>query len=393
VASVELKSISKCFENGTQALKDFGAVIEDGELVVLVGASGCGKSTLLRLLAGLENVSEGEILIDGRNVNRETPQQRNVAMVFQNYALYPHMTVRDNIAFPLRMSRTPKQRITTRVGEIADILQLSELMERRPAQLSGGQRQRVAMGRALVRDPSVFLLDEPLSNLDASLRAQIRAEISRIQKRLGTTTLYVTHDQTEAMTLGDRVVVLDHGELQQIGTPEELYQHPQNSFVARFIGSPGMNILPSELVDSGEGEVILHLGGQKISLLLEGRAYQELVPYFGQKLYAGIRPEALLCAPTHGSFALDTKVEAVEFLGYETLIYLSLPRVAQLRLEQPIIARLSGQHYKRNGDTAVFYVEPDALYFFNQAGRNILSGGIVARQPLSQRSPDHDIVR
>ena len=393
MASVELKNISKCFKNGAQALKDFGAVIEDGELVVLVGASGCGKSTLLRLLAGLESVSEGEILIDGRNVNRETPQQRNVAMVFQNYALYPHMTVRDNIAFPLRMSRTPKQRITTRVGEIADILQLSELMERKPAQLSGGQRQRVAMGRALVRDPSVFLLDEPLSNLDASLRAQIRGEISRIQKRLGTTTLYVTHDQTEAMTLGDRVVVLDHGELQQIGTPEELYQQPQNSFVAGFIGSPGMNILPCKLIDSGDGEVILHLGGQQISLLVEGRVYQELVPCFGQKLYTGIRPEALSCAPTHGSFALNTKVEAVEFLGYETLIYLSLPGVAQLRLEQPIIARLSGQHYKRNGDMAVFYVEPDALYFFNQAGRNILSGGTVARQPLSERSPDHDIVR
>ncbi len=375
MASVELRNISKRFENGTWAVKDIALTIEDGELVVLVGSSGCGKSTLLRLLAGLENASEGEILIDGKKVNQQTPQQRNVAMVFQNYALYPHMTVRGNLEFPLHMSHTAKDQIKARVGEIADMLQLSEIMDRRPGQLSGGQRQRVAMGRALVRDPSVFLLDEPLSNLDASLRAQIRAEISRIQKRLKTTSLYVTHDQVEAMTLGDRVVVLDHGELQQIGTPQELYQHPKNSFVAKFIGSPGMNILPSELIDRGDGRLGVNLGGQQISLVLERQAYEKLVPYSGQDVYTGIRPEAFACAPRQASFELKANVEAVEFIGHETLAYLSLPGAGQVHTDQLSIARLPGQFNKPNADAAVFYIKPEALYFFNQAGRNILIEG------------------
>ena len=372
MASVELRNIGKRFENGSQAVKEFDLTIEDGELVVLVGSSGCGKSTLLRLLAGLENASEGEIFIDGRNVNQETPQQRNVAMVFQNYALYPHMTVRANLEFPLRMSRTPKDRIKTRFEEIADILQLPGLMERKPGQLSGGQRQRVAMGRALVRDPSVFLLDEPLSNLDARLRARIRAEIAQIQKRLKTTTLYVTHDQVEAMTLGDRVVVLDHGESQQIATPQELYDHPQNSFVAKFIGSPGMNILPSELIDGGNARIGVKLGGQQISLELERQVYEKLVPYCGENIYTGIRPEAFACTPGKASVELKTNVEAVEFLGHETLAYLFLPGTGQVRTEQPSIARLPGQFHKPDDDMGVFYIEPDALYFFNQAGRNIL---------------------
>jgi ABC-type sugar transport system ATPase subunit len=255
-------------------------------------------------------------------------------------------------------------------------------MERRPAQLSGGQRQRVAMGRALVRDPSVFLLDEPLSNLDASLRAQIRAEISRIQKRLGTTTLYVTHDQTEAMTLGDRVVVLDHGELQQIGTPQELYECPQNSFVAKFIGSPGMNILPSELIDGGEGRLSVKLGGQQISLTLKGQAYEKLVPYSGQALYTGIRPEAFTCTPTQDSVEIQTNVAALEFLGHETLACLSLPGAGQARSEQPIIARLPGRYHEPNDKVTVFYLKPDALYFFNRAGRNILFEGSGDPSPV-----------
>jgi multiple sugar transport system ATP-binding protein len=375
MASVELRSISKHFENGTQAVKDFALTIEDGELVVLVGPSGCGKSTLLRLLAGLENTSKGEILIDGKNVNQATPQQRNVAMVFQNYALYPHMTVRANLEFPLRMSHTPKKQINSRVGEIADILQLSALMDRRPGQLSGGQRQRVAMGRALVRDPSVFLLDEPLSNLDASLRAQIRAEISRIQKRLKTTTLYVTHDQVEAMTLGDRVVVLDHGELQQIATPQELYEHPQNSFVANFIGSPGMNILPSGLIDRGDGRLDLSLGGQQIHLVPERQVYEKLVPYSGQAVYTGIRPEAFATRSKESSIELKTNVAAVEFLGHETLACLFLPGAASMHTDQPLVARLPGQFHQRGDDVSVFYIEQEALYFFNKAGRNILMEG------------------
>jgi multiple sugar transport system ATP-binding protein len=375
VASVELRNIGKRFENGSQAVKEFDLTIEDGELVVLVGSSGCGKSTLLRLLAGLEIASEGEIFIDGRNVNQETPQQRNVAMVFQNYALYPHMTVRANLEFPLHMSRTPKDRIKTRVEEIADILQLPGLMERKPGQLSGGQRQRVAMGRALVRDPSVFLLDEPLSNLDARLRARIRAEIAQIQKRLKTTTLYVTHDQVEAMTLGDRVVVLDHGESQQIGTPQELYDHPQNSFVAKFIGSPGMNILPSELIDGGNARIGVKLGGQQISLELERQVYEKLVPYCGENIYTGIRPEAFASTPGKASVELKTNVEAVEFLGHETLAYLFLPGTGQVRTEQPSIARLPGQFHKPDDNVGVFYIEPEALYFFDLAGRNILFYG------------------
>jgi multiple sugar transport system ATP-binding protein len=372
VASVELRHISKRFADGTRAVKEFSLTIEDGELVVLVGSSGCGKSTLLRLLAGLESVTEGEIRIDGRRVNQATPQQRNVAMVFQNYALYPHMTVRANLEFPLRMSGTQKQRIETRVGEIADILQLSELMDRRPAQLSGGQRQRVAMGRALVRDPSVFLLDEPLSNLDARLRARIRAEIAQIQKRLKTTTLYVTHDQVEAMTLGDRVVVLDRGESQQTGTPEELYHHPQNTFVAKFIGSPGMNILPSELIDGGDGRLGVKLGEQQISLAPERQAYEKLVPYCGQPVSTGIRPEAFANTPSEASVALQAKVQAVEFLGHETLACLSLPGAMPGQTEQPCTARLPGQFHMPPDQRAVFYIQPDALYFFNQAGRNIL---------------------
>ncbi len=375
MASVELRKVSKRFGDGAEAVKDVTLTIDDGELVVLVGSSGCGKSTLLRLLAGLDTVSEGEILIDGSRVNEATPQQRNVAMVFQNYALYPHMTVRANLEFPLRMSGTARARIKARVGEIADILQLSGLMHRRPGQLSGGQRQRVAMGRALVREPSVFLLDEPLSNLDAKLRAHIRAEISRIQKKLRTTTLYVTHDQVEAMTLGDRVVVLDQGESQQIGTPHQLYHNPRNTFVARFIGSPGMNILPSELIDTTDGRLGVRLGAQQISLALEPPVYDKLMPYTGQRVDVGIRPEAFSDTPTQGGIGMETGVTAVEYLGHETLAYLSLPGVEQRDSDHPCTARLSGQFHRPSDEVVVFYIKPEDLFFFDRAGCNILTEG------------------
>jgi multiple sugar transport system ATP-binding protein len=373
MASVELRHISKRFDNGAEAVKDFSLSIADGELVVLVGSSGCGKSTLLRMLSGLESVTEGEILIDGKVVNQATPQQRNVAMVFQNYALYPHMTVRANLEFPLKMSHTPAPRIKARVEEIADILQLTELMDRKPKQLSGGQRQRVAMGRALVRSPSVFLLDEPLSNLDARLRAHIRAEIAQIQKRLKTTTLYVTHDQVEAMTLGDRVVVLEHGEAQQVGSPQQLYDRPQNVFVARFIGSPGMNILPTQLVDKGDGVLGIELGAQQIVFPVAGPRYSKLKQYIGQDVRVGLRPEAFGSSQTATSIGVETGVEAVEFLGHETLAYLSLPGGEQMRNGQQLIARLPGRLERRGGEKAIFYTEPDALYFFDQTGRNILN--------------------
>jgi multiple sugar transport system ATP-binding protein len=372
VARVELRNVCKRFEDGTRAVSQVSLEIEDGELVVLVGASGCGKSTLLRLLAGLESVTEGEILIDGRRVNEATPQQRNIAMVFQNYALYPHMTVRGNLAFPLRMAGLSKAQIDARVGEIAGLLQLSQLMDRRPAKLSGGQRQRVAMGRALVRNPTVFLMDEPLSNLDASLRALIRAQIAQIQKRLKTTTLYVTHDQAEAMTLGDRVVVLDHGEPQQIGTPQDLYHSPRNSFVAGFIGSPGMNLLPSKLSDDS-GRLVVRLGSQQIKPALESRVYQRLLPHCGRDIHIGIRPEAFAAGPERNAVELHTEVIAVEFLGHESLVYLSLSGAGQPPADRPLVARLPGRFRQPVDKAAVLHIGPEMLYFFDQTGRNILN--------------------
>jgi len=247
MAQIVLDSVSKQFANGTRILSDTSFTIQNGEFFVLIGPSGCGKSTLLNMIVGLEDISSGEIRVDGQVINDLDPKDRNMAMVFQSYAIYPHMTVAENIAFPLRLARLPKVEIQRKVAEAAALLELEDLLTRKPATLSGGQRQRVAMGRALVRDPVAFLLDEPLSNLDARLRVQMRGEIGRLQKRLGTTMIYVTHDQTEAMTLGDRVAVLNRGEVQQIGTPKQLYQAPANLFVAGFMGSPGMNFVPAEL--------------------------------------------------------------------------------------------------------------------------------------------------
>ncbi|MGD2073839.1 MAG: ATP-binding cassette domain-containing protein, partial [Gammaproteobacteria bacterium] len=249
MAEITLERVTKRFADGTTAVRDISLTIGDGEFFILVGPSGCGKSTLLNMIVGLENVTEGEVRVGGQRMNEVDAKDRNMAMVFQSYAIYPHMTVRENMAFPLRLAKVPKSQIAERVKRAAEILELSPLLDRKPASLSGGQRQRVAMGRAMVREPQAFLLDEPLSNLDAKLRVQMRTEIARLQRRLGTTTLYVTHDQTEAMTLGDRIAVLRRGELQQVGTPRELYERPRNLFVAGFIGSPAMNFFPAERVD------------------------------------------------------------------------------------------------------------------------------------------------
>src|SRR6201995_4406391 len=261
MAEIVLDGVTKVFDDGYEAVKDLNLDIADGEFVILVGPSGCGKSTALRMVAGLEDISSGELKIDGEVVNERAPKDRDIAMVFQNYALYPHMSVRDNMGFALKLAKTPKEEIDRKVSEAAKILDLTDHLDRKPANLSGGQRQRVAIGRAIVRDPKAFLMDEPLSNLDAKLRVQMRAEIARLQHRLGTTTVYVTHDQTEAMTLGDRVVVLRAGVAQQIGTPEELYARPANLFVAGFIGSPAMNFFPATFTDVGVklpfGEVML----------------------------------------------------------------------------------------------------------------------------------------
>ncbi|GAB3975705.1 ABC transporter ATP-binding protein [Plantactinospora veratri] len=249
MADIVLDKVSKSFPDGTVAVRDVDLEIADGEFVILVGPSGCGKSTTLNMIAGLEDISSGELRIDGERVNDKAPRDRDIAMVFQSYALYPNMTVRENMAFPLRLAKLDKATIEQKVNEAAKVLELTSLLDRKPANLSGGQRQRVAMGRAIVRNPKAFLMDEPLSNLDAKLRVQMRTVVSRLQKQLGTTTVYVTHDQTEAMTLGDRVVIMRGGAVQQVGPPQELYDHPANLFVAGFIGSPSMNFLHAAVED------------------------------------------------------------------------------------------------------------------------------------------------
>jgi multiple sugar transport system ATP-binding protein len=315
-----LDRVRKQFTDGTVILTNASFTIHDGEFFILVGPSGCGKSTLLNLIVGLEAASSGEIRIDGQVINELDPKDRNMAMVFQSYAIYPHMTVRENIGFPLRLAGLPKAEIARKVEETAAILELGELLERKPASLSGGQRQRVAMGRALIRNPVAFLLDEPLSNLDARLRVQMRFEIGRLQKQLGTTMIYVTHDQTEAMTLGDRVAVLSQGEVQQIGTPQQLYHEPANLFVAGFIGSPGMNFLPAEIKGS---RLVLPIGETELPQHFKNR-----LPANVGKCIAGFRPEAIRCANTGDNTSQDigfqAKIDVVEWLGAELFIYFNV---------------------------------------------------------------------
>ena len=283
MATITLNKVSKRFADGTEAVREASFSIDDGEFFILVGPSGCGKSTLLNMIVGLEEISDGEILVDGKLINDLDPKSRNMAMVFQSYALYPHMSVRENMAFPLTMAKLPKDEIRKRVNEAAEILELGPLLDRKPRHLSGGQRQRVAMGRAIVRKPVAFLLDEPLSNLDARLRLQTRTELARLQKRLRTTTVYVTHDQTEAMTLGDRVAVLKDGVIQQTGTPRQLYEQPHNVFVAGFIGSPAMNFVPAK-IDNHR----LHIPSLNVSLPAPQWISLERLP---ETVIAGIRPE------------------------------------------------------------------------------------------------------
>src|SRR5215218_3098993 len=284
MADIVLDNVTKRYPDGFEAVRDMSLQIQDGEFVILVGPSGCGKSTALRMVAGLEDITEGQLKIGGDVVNDRAPKDRDVAMVFQNYALYPHMTVRDNMGFALKLKGADKEEVNGKVEEAARILDLMQHLDRKPSQLSVGQRQRVAMGRAIVRDPKAFLMDEPLSNLDAKLRVQMRTEVSRIQQRLSTTTNYVTHDQTEAMTLGDRVAVMRTGQLQQVGTPMELYNNPLNLFVAGFIGSPAMNFMPATVQD---GTVKLPIGDVPLPPELREKVQQAR----GQQLIAGIRPE------------------------------------------------------------------------------------------------------
>lgn len=327
MAPVNFQHVFKVYPNGYSAIKDLCLEIQDGEFLVFVGPSGCGKSTALRMLAGLEEISAGKLLIGDQVVNGKTPQQRNIAMVFQNYALYPHMTVGQNLEFPLRMMNLPKKQIQGRVKEAAEKLGLTPLLDRRPKQLSGGQRQRVAMGRAIVRDPSVFLMDEPLSNLDAKMRTQIRTEIATLQRRMETTTVYVTHDQVEAMTMGDRVAVMQAGELQQISSPQDLYDRPRNVFVAGFIGSPAMNIFHTRL-QKADGNLVIDFGAQPLVIDPSiANRYKDLERYINQPILAGLRPEAFFLsdrnAPKGNSITVEVSV--VEALGHEMIIYAKSP--------------------------------------------------------------------
>ncbi len=372
MSSIAFNRVSKSFVEGTTVLRQFSLDVNEGEFIVLVGPSGCGKSTTLRLLAGLESVSEGEILIDGHVVNELAPQQRNIAMVFQNYALYPHMSVRDNLAFPLRMARQRQQQIDNKISEVARLLGLSDLLQRRPKQLSGGQKQRVAMGRALVRDPGAFLLDEPLSNLDAKLRAQIRADIARLQSRLQKTTLYVTHDQVEAMTLGHRVGVMNQGELQQIGTPQQLYEHPQNVFVAGFIGSPGMNIATSTFSVHGD-KVDVQIGAQKLQLPVAICGYRK-TRASDEHGYLGIRPEAFSLSRSENCIAVNAMVKSVEYLGHESLLYFCLSDSGIGGHDDVWVARIKDQVPDITESVVALHVAPEAIYLFDSEGVNIMVG-------------------
>ncbi|MFA9439632.1 ABC transporter ATP-binding protein [Uliginosibacterium sp. sgz301328] len=354
VASVSIQNVVKRYDK-TTVVHGVSLDIEPGEFVVLVGPSGCGKSTTLRMVAGLEEISGGTIRIDGRVINDLAPKDRDVAMVFQNYALYPHLNVRDNISFGLRLKRTKKSVIDSAVKTAADILGLQPLLERKPSDLSGGQRQRVAMGRAIVRDPKVFLFDEPLSNLDAKLRTQMRAEIKRLHQRLGTTVIYVTHDQVEAMTLADRIVVMRDGLIEQIGKPMDLFLHPANTFVASFIGSPPMNLVPAHIAADNTLQVELN-GGGRISLL--PRAGTHLAP--GQEVVFGIRPEDVTLDGVEGSERAQIKatVDIVEPLGSESILHAKVG-------EHSMVVKVGGLKEVRPGDPVTLHVDLTRVHLFD----------------------------
>lgn len=358
MASVAFENIEKIYAGATTALSAINLQIADGEALALVGPSGCGKSTLLRLLAGLEQPSAGVLRINDVVVNEQPPQQRNIAMVFQDYALYPHLTVRENLTFPLKMRRLAAAEIEKQLQWAAQLLNLGELLQRLPRQLSGGQRQRVAMGRALVRQPSVFLMDEPLSNLDARLRSQIRSELSELLGRLATTTVYVTHDQAEALTLGQRVAVLQHGRLQQVATPQELYEQPANTFVAAFIGNPPMSIVPAQLVSNSDGRLRLQLGEQSLA------APDYWRPWCGKSLQVGIRPEYL--SVTGQEQGLAAVVCDAEYLGHETLLHLHLAGAALPPCK--VTARLSGIRIFQRGEAVRLLVHTMRLHLFDSSG-------------------------
>ncbi|MGH2655098.1 MAG: ABC transporter ATP-binding protein [Actinomycetota bacterium] len=403
MAEIVLEEVSKVYGGGTPAISDLNLDVKDGEFMVLVGPSGCGKTTALRMVAGLESISEGTIKIDERVVNTVPPKERDIAMVFQNYALYPHMTVYDNMGFGLKLRKLPKEEIDRRVREAAGILGLEEFLTRKPKALSGGQRQRVAMGRAIVREPKAFLMDEPLSNLDAKLRVQMRSEISRIQAEIGVTTLYVTHDQVEAMTMGDRVAVIRKGVLQQVDTPQFLYDHPQNLFVAGFIGSPAMNMVEADLVRA-DGSAALEFGGFRLELPEEVFADRPpLRAYEGKRVVLGLRPEdmedATLVSEVPSGRRIRATVRLREALGADVLVHFAIaaPPVltedarelatdvgqealldaeARARAGQStFLARLSPRTTAREGEPIELAVDVTRFHFFDpQTGLGIYGG-------------------
>ena len=362
MASLSLKGIGKRYPNGFEAVKDFNLEIEDQEFIIFVGPSGCGKSTTLRMIAGLEEITTGDLFIDGKRMNEVEPKDRDIAMVFQNYALYPHMTVFDNMAFGLKLRKVPKEEIEQKVLEAAKILDLEQLLDRRPKALSGGQRQRVAMGRAIVRNPKVFLMDEPLSNLDAKLRVQMRAEIASLHQRLGATIIYVTHDQTEAMTLGTRIVVLKDGVIQQVDTPKKLYNEPQNLFVAGFIGSPQMNFIDAVCKVHGE-EVRLEFGD--FSIVLPPQKAKKLIDggYADKTVVMGIRPDDIddsqIQIETYGDTVIEADVTGYELLGSEVLLYYTVAGVN-------MTARVDARTTAKIGDHIRLALDPEKLHVFDK---------------------------
>ena len=369
MASVVLKNIYKKYPGGVTAVNDFNLNIADKEFVVLVGPSGCGKSTTLRMVAGLEEITSGELLIDGKLVNDIAPKDRDIAMVFQNYALYPHMTVFENMAFGLKLRKTPKGEIKKRVAEAARILEIEHLLDRSIKALSGGQRQRVALGRAIVREPKVFLMDEPLSNLDAKLRALMRTEIIKLHQRLQTTVIYVTHDQTEAMTMGSRIVVMKDGYIQQVDSPQVLYEKPVNMFVAGFIGSPQMNFIDVKVEKEG-ADVFLRMG--RWTVKLPEQKAEKLIKgdYIDKTVVMGVRPEAVhdeqMYLEAYQDSQFESKVEVVELLGAESLIYVMIENTS-------FIARVKPRSNIYVGDTMRFAINPNKVHVFDKETENIIT--------------------
>jgi multiple sugar transport system ATP-binding protein len=410
MAEIELEKLTKVYPDGTKAVSSLDLEIADGELVVLVGPSGCGKTTALRMVAGLEEITDGEVRIGGKLVNRLPPKDRDVAMVFQNYALYPHMSAYKNMAFGLKLRKVKKPEIERRVEGSARVLGLLEVLGKRPRTLSGGQRQRVAMGRAIVREPQAFLMDEPLSNLDAKLRVEMRAEIARLQRDLGVTTLYVTHDQTEAMTLGDRVAVLRDGVLQQVDTPQQLYHRPVNLFVAEFIGSPAMNLVGADLVRS-DGSLFVEFGEHRLRVDDELRGARPAIDRFlGRRLILGLRPEDLEDASLVGEAPNDRLLPAVidvrEDMGSEVLVHFGVEappvrgddvRAAvgaeaieataeQARRRSLFVAKLAPDTRAREGERAELVVDTRRLHFFDpETGLGIYDG--AAGTPAASPGP------